>query len=78
MESQIEPNFQKNVINMFHKNFTNMFRKVVIREGNVMTNNKQIIYDTKDKNALRKAFKCNSPESLFLQPQKISAYFIPQ
>lgn len=44
---------------MFHKNFTNMFRKMVIREGNVMTNNKQIIYDARDNNAQRKAFKCN-------------------
>ena len=37
--------FHFNVINMFRKNFTNMFRKMVVREGNVMTNNKQIIYD---------------------------------
>lgn len=49
---------------MFHKNFTNMFRKMVIREGNVMTNNKQIIYDARDNNARRKAFKCNSLEAL--------------
>lgn len=40
---------------MFHKNFTNMFRKMVIREGNVMTNNKQIIYDARENNARRNA-----------------------
>ena len=50
---------------MFHKNFTNRFRKMVIREGNVMTNNKQIIYEARDNNARREAFKCNSLEGLF-------------
>ena len=55
---------------MFQKNFTNMFRKMVIREGNVMTNNKQIIYDARDNNAQRKAFKRNSLEGLFLTTSK--------
>ena len=43
---------------------------MIIREGNDMTNNKQIINDTRAKNALRKAFKCNSPEGLFYNLKK--------
>ena len=33
----------------------------------------EIINDTRDKNALQKAFKYNSPEGLFLQPQNLCA-----
>ena len=59
---------------MFHKNLTNKFRKMVIREGNVMTNNKQIIYDTRDKMPYEKLSNATHQKVIFTTSKNLCLY----